>query len=182
MNGWFMGFVINGNIAMRLLLFFLFVFNYSFVDGQNVYVPGEVAKGKTAAYRCKSWGKLMLEVSNVNNVDTIRTDDFSTIAGNNDEALRTVLREELSDEEWNSIKGKVGYGLTFNLVVNVQGEIHNLVFMFRTTDPVFTKLTPDRLYKLEQRFKETLIEIWGKSAKPVKNMVYIQGLDYRDLL
>lgn len=164
----------------RLFLLILLLGNILALYAQNIYISGEVAKGKTAAYRCKSWGKLMLEVSNVNNVDTIRTDDFSTIAGNNDEALRTVLREELSDEEWNSLKGKVGYGLTFNLVVNAQGEIHNLVFMFRTTDPVFTKLIPDRLYKLEQRFKETLIEIWGKSAKPVKNMVYIQGLDYRD--
>ena len=67
------------------------------------------------------------------------------------------------------------------LVIDEQGKIHDWFFMFRTTDPVFTKFEPDRLYQLEQRLKETLLRILSESGKLWKNLIHIQLLKYSEI-
>ena len=166
---------------MKRLLFILFFGSITGLYAQNIYVPGEIAKGKTAVYRCKAYTKFWLEVIDETDVSTICTEGWDALPGNHDDAVRDILREELTEEEWNSIKGKVAYGLTFTFVIDKQGKIRDWVFTFRTTDPVFTKFEPDRLYQLEQRLKETLLRIWSESGKSWKNLIYIQSLKYSDI-
>ncbi|MDE6452186.1 MAG: hypothetical protein K2L23_07900 [Odoribacter sp.] len=163
----------------RLWLLVLFLVNIVDLNAQDIYVDGKIAQGKTAAYRCKLSGTFFLEVRNVTNTD-ICTEGFGGIAGPNEEALQEVLRQLLTEEEWRSIKGKNGFGLTFNLIVDNRGDLQNMVFMFRKDDPVFAKLDPDRLYQVEQKFKESLKQILSKSEKPVKSMIYIQGINYKN--
>lgn len=166
---------------MKRLLFILFFGSITSLYAQNIYVPGEIAKGKTAIYYCKAYTESWLKVINKSDVSTICTEGFATLPGNHDDAVRDILREELTEEEWNSIRGKVAHGLTLIFVIDEQGKIHDWVFMFLTTDPVFTKFEPDRLYQLEQRLKENLLRIWSESGESWKNLIHIQLLKYSEI-
>ena len=79
------------------------------------------------------------------------------------------------------IKGKIGYGLTIDIVADESGNTKEITFTFRNDDPVVSKFPPDRLYQLEQKFKEAIKLNWYKGAKRMRNVKYSRGIDYREL-
>ncbi|MDE7074347.1 MAG: hypothetical protein K2O69_04765, partial [Odoribacter sp.] len=106
---------------MRVLLF-LFVFMSYLVDAQNIYIPGEITRGKTATYYCSKAISILLPIRNVDNRDTTDVMYFNDGKVASEEELECVsfelqyefedvvhaFREMLTEEEWNKIKGKTG--------------------------------------------------------------------------
>ena len=180
---------------MKTLLFLTLSFlSIANLNAQEIYIPGKIARGETAAYYCKSRGKFFIEVRNVSHVDTTNTvyyldgtidpqggEDLSGTYGHTQEDLQNIFREALTDEEWNKIKGKIGYGLTIDIVADESGNTKEITFTFRNDDPVVSKFPPDRLYQLEQKFKEAIKLNWYKGAKRMRNVKYSRGIDYREL-
>ena len=178
--------------ALFLTLSFLSIAN---LNAQEIYIPGKIAQGEKVTYRCKDLKKLYLEVENVNNTDTTRIiyyEDGSIVPDyesermpakyiHSQEDLIRVFQEALTPEEWQKIKGKSGYGLFLWLVADSSGNTKELKFVFRSDDPVLTKFTPDRLFQLEERFKEVIKLNWYKSAKRMRNVKYAQSIHHRQL-
>ncbi len=180
---------------MKTLLFLTLSFlSIANLNAQEIYIPGEIARGETAAYYCKSRGKFFIEVRDVSNVDTTNTvyyldgtidpqggEDLSGTYGHTQEDLQNIFREALTDEEWNKIKGKNGYGLTLYITADSTGNIKELSILFRKDDPTLSKFPPDRLYQLEMKFKEIIKLIYNPNAIRFRNAKFMQGISYRDL-
>ena len=171
----------------------LLVFSLLFVaelSAQQLYIPGKITKGETAAYYCKLANKLILEVRNVKNVDT--TDvmyykdgrpmpieaDLSGSVDTKPWELLNAFRECLTPEEWNMLKGKVGHFLGMDVVADSDGNTLEIVFQFRTADPVMTKMDPDRLYRLEQNLKKIIKMTPSKEDRAFKSIKYLQFISY----
>ena len=75
----------------------------------------------------------------------------------------------------------IGYLLIVNVVADKQGNTLEITFKFRNNDPVMTKFDPDRLYQLEQNLKKVLKLNPSKADSSIRNMKYIQPIDYKDL-
>ncbi len=179
---------------MKILI--LFTFLYACIENlnaQEIYIPGKIVKGEKAAYYCTTWTKIHVTVRNVNNVDTTRTvyyEDGSIVPDNEEvipaqgisnKDLVQIFQEFLTAQELEMIKGKIGYGLTIDIVADESGNTKEITFTFRNDDPVVSKFPPDRLYQLEQKFKEAIKLNWYKGAKRMRNVKYSRGIDYREL-
>lgn len=163
------------------------------LNAQNIYMPGKTVQGKEVAYRCKSMTKFFIKVSNADNIDTTRItyytdgsivpdeEGIDAVYGQTQTDLQRMLRESLTTDEWEMIKGKIGYGLTIDIVADESGNTKEITFTFRNDDPVVSKFPPDRLYQLEQKFKEAIKLNWYKGAKRMRNVKYSRGIDYREL-
>ena len=175
------------------MLIFVFLLGITDLFAQTLYVPGAIVKGKNASYYCAFENKLVVRVYNVNNVDTTTTmyyDDGTvvphyvglggTIATKNEDLVR-IFQGALTQEEREMLKGKIGYLLILKIVTDKQGNAQEITFKFRNNDPVMTKFDPDRLYQLEQNLKKVLKLNPSKADSSIRNMKYIQPIDYKDL-
>ncbi len=176
--------------VLFLMLSFLSIIN---LNAQNIYMPGKTVQGKEVAYRCKSMTKFFIKVSNADNIDTTRItyytdgsivpdeEGIDAVYGQTQTDLQRMLRESLTTDEWEMIKGKIGYGLTISIVADSSGNTQELSFTFRIDDPVFSRFSPDRLFQLEKKFKQEIKIVWNKDAKRMRNVKYTQSIDYRKL-
>ena len=175
------------------MLIFVFLLGITDLFAQTLYVPGTIVKGKNASYYCAFENKLVVRVYNVNNVDTTTTmyyDDGTvvpyyvglggTIETKNEDLVR-VFQEVLTQEEIDILKNKISYGIVLYIVTDKQGNTLEITFRFRNNDPVMTKFDPDRLYQLEQNLKKILKLNPSKADSSIRNMKYIQPIDYKDL-
>ena len=103
-----------------------------------------------------------------------------TIATKNEDLVR-VFQEVLTQEEIDILKNKISYGIVLYIVTDKQGNAQEITFKFRNNDPVMTKFDPDRLYQLEQNLKKVLKLNPSKADSSIRNMKYIQPIDYKDL-
>ena len=175
------------------MLIFVFLLGITDLFAQTLYVPGTIVKGKNASYYCAFENKLVVRVYNVNNVDTTTTmyyDDGTalpsykglggTIATKTEDLVR-VFQEALTQKEVDILKSKIIHLLMLNVVTDKQGNTLEITFGFRNNDPVMTKFDPDRLYQLEQNLKKVLKLNPSKADSSIRNMKYIQPIDYKDL-
>ncbi len=175
------------------MLIFVFLLGITDLFAQTLYVPGAIVKGKNASYYCSFENKLLVKVNNINNVDTTTTmyyDDGTvvpyyvglggTIETKNEDLVR-VFQEVLTQEEIDILKNKISYGIVLYIVTDKQGNTLEITFGFRNNDPVMTKFDPDRLYQLEQNLKKVLKLNPSKADSSIRNMKYIQPIDYKDL-
>ena len=175
------------------MLIFVFLLGITDLFAQTLYVPGAIVKGKNASYYCSFENKLLVKVNNINNVDTTDTmyyDDGTvvpyyvglggTIATETEDLVR-VFQEVLTQEEIDILKNKISYGIVLYIVTDKQGNTLEITFGFRNNDPVMTKFDPDRLYQLEQNLKKVLKLNPSKADSSIRNMKYIQPIDYKDL-
>ena len=127
------------------------------INAQRIYVPGKIVKGDSVSYYCKAKGKYFVEVRNVKNIDTVSTiyymdgtmvpeseENIAAMIGNSQKDLQVILREVLTDEEWEKIKGKVGFGLSLNGVAHYSCRTLELSMIFRSDGPVLSFFGPDR--------------------------------------
>ena len=175
------------------MLIFVFLLGITDLFAQTLYVPGTIVKGKNASYYCSFENKLVVKVYNVNNVDTTTTmyyDDGTVVphyvglGGTIEtkiEDLVRVFQEVLTQEEIDILKNKISYGIVLYIVTDKQGNTLEITFGFRNNDPVMTKFDPDRLYQLEQNLKKVLKLNPSKADSSIRNMKYIQPIDYKDL-
>ena len=175
------------------MLILVFLLGITDLFAQTLYVPGTIVKGKNASYYCSTKYEILIKVNNVNNVDTTTTmyyDDGTvvphyvglggTIATKNEDLVR-VFQEVLTQEEIDILKNKISYGIVLYIVTDKQGNTLEITFGFRNNDPVMTKFDPDRLYQLEQNLKKVLKLNPSKADSSIRNMKYIQPIDYKDL-
>ena len=175
------------------MLIFVFLLGITDLLAQTLYVPGTIVKGKNASYYCSSENEIFIKVNNVNNVDTTTTmyyDDGTALPSYKElggtittktEDLVRVFQEALTQEEIDILKSKISYSLLLDIVADKQGNTLEITFSFRSNDPVMTKLDPDRLYQLEQNLKKVLKLNPSKADSSIRNMKYIQPIDYKDL-
>ena len=175
------------------MLIFVFLLGITDLFAQTLYVPGTIVKGKNASYYCAFENKLVVRVYNVNNVDTTTTmyyDDGTALPSYKElggtittetEDLVRVFQEVLTQEEIDILKNKISYGIVLYIVTDKQGNTLEITFGFRNNDPVMTKFDPDRLYQLEQNLKKVLKLNPSKADSSIRNMKYIQPIDYKDL-
>ena len=175
------------------MLIFVFLLGITDLFAQTLYVPGTIVKGKNASYYCSTKYEILIKVNNVNNVDTTTTryyDDGTvvpyyvglggTIETKNEDLVR-VFQEVLTQEEIDILKNKISYGIVLYIVTDKQGNTLEITIGFRNNDPVMTKFDPDRLYQLEQNLKKVLKLNPSKADSSIRNMNYIQPIDYKDL-
>ena len=79
------------------------------------------------------------------------------------------------------LKSKITCSLQLDIVTDKQGNTLEITFRLRNYDPVMTKFDPDRLYQLEQNLKKVLKLNPSKADSSIRNMKYIQPIDYKDL-
>ena len=175
------------------MLIFVFLLGITDLFAQTLYVPGTIVKGKNASYYCSSENEILIKVRNVNNVDTTTTmyyDDGTALPSYKElggtittktEDLVRVFQEVLTQEEIDILKNKISYSLLLDIVADKQGNTLEITFSFRSNDPVMTKFDPDRLYQLEQNLKKILKLNPSKADSSIRNMKYIQPIDYKDL-
>ena len=174
------------------MLIFVFLLGITDLFAQTLYVPGTIVKGKNASYYCSSENEIFIKVNNVNNVDTTTTmyyddgtvvpfDEGSAVIETKNEDLVRVFQEVLTQEEIDILKNKISYGIVLYIVTDKQGNTLEITFGFRNNDPVMTKFDPDRLYQLEQNLKKVLKLNPSKADSSIRNMKYIQPIDYKDL-
>ena len=159
------------------MLIFVFLLGITDLFAQTLYVPGTIVKGKNASYYCSTKYEILIKVNNVNNVDTTTTmyyDDGTVVP-------YYVFQEALTQEEIDILKNKISYGIVLYIVTDKQGNTLEITFGFRNNDPVMTKFDPDRLYQLEQNLKKVLKLNPSKADSSIRNMKYIQPIDYKDL-
>ena len=174
------------------MLIFVFLLGITDLFAQTLYVPGAIVKGKNASYYCSFENKLLVKVNNINNVDTTTTmyyddgtvvpfDVGSAVIATKTEDLVRVFQEALTQKETNILKSKIIHLLILNVVTDKQGNTREITFKFLNDDPVMTKFDPDRLYQLEQNLKKVLKLNPSKADSSIRNMKYIQPIDYKDL-
>ena len=174
------------------MLIFVFLLGITDLFAQTLYVPGTIVKGKNASYYCSTEYEILIKVNNVNNVDTTTTmyyddgtvvpfDEGSAVIETKNEDLVRVFQEALTQKEIDILKSKISYLLMLNIVADKQGNTLEITFGFRNNDPVMTKFDPDRLYQLEQNLKKVLKLNPSKADSSIRNMKYIQPIDYKDL-
>ena len=175
------------------MLILVFLLGITDLFAQTLYVPGTIVKGKNASYYCSTEYEILIKVNNVNNVDTTDTmyyDDGTvvpyyvglggTIETKNEDLVR-VFQEVLTQEEIDILKNKITCSLQLDIVTDKQGNTLEITFRLRNYDPVMTKFDPDRLYQLEQNLKKVLKLNPSKADSSIRNMKYIQPIDYKDL-
>jgi len=175
------------------MLIFVFLLGITDLFAQTLYVPGTIVKGKNASYYCSTKYEILIKVNNVNNVDTTTTmyyDDGTALPSYKElggtittktEDLVRVFQEVLTQEEIDILKNKITCSLQLDIVTDKQGNTLEITFGFRNNDPVMTKFDPDRLYQLEQNLKKVLKLNPSKADSSIRNMKYIQPIDYKDL-
>ena len=174
------------------MLIFVFLLGITDLFAQTLYVPGAIVKGKNTSYYCSFENKLLVKVNNINNVDTTTTmyyddgtvvpfDEGSAVIETKNEDLVRVFQEALTQKEIDILKSKISYLLMLNIVADKQGNTLEITFKFRNNDPVMTKFAPDRLYQLEQELKKILKLDPNSLDSSIRNMKYIQPIDYKDL-
>ena len=169
---------------MKCYLFlFLFLWNVGNLTAQELYIPGKVTKGENASYYCTSTdNKWFIEVRNVQNTDTTRIvydktgklieDGFLLVVppSFHQDELLAVLKEVLTKEEWEKIYENKRLVLDiYYILLDDTGKAKEITFQFRKDDPIFTRLEPDRLYVIEQRFKQILKFQLAAAQKTHKN-------------
>ena len=178
---------------MRIkLLFMVCCLGFTFyVHAQGIDVPGKVAKGDSAAYYCEG-DKYYLTIFNVNNTDTSLVmyykdgrsaknyEPEGSLLFHREDVIR-VFCEELTPDELNRIRGKYRYHLSIIVMCDSEGNASNLTFRFVNDDPVLTKFSPDRFYKLEQKLKKILKVQHGEEDKKIKSIKYLVSIGYRDI-
>ena len=172
------------------MLIFVFLLGITDLFAQTLYVPGTIVKGKNASYYCSFENKLVVKVYNVDTTTTMYYDDGTvvpyyvglggTIATKTEDLVR-VFQEALTQEEIDILKNKITCSLQLDIVTDKQGNTLEITFKFRNNDPVMTKFDPDRLYQLEQNLKKVLKLNPSKADSSIRNMKYIQPIDYKDL-
>lgn len=175
----------------RLIIFLLFL-GFTELSAQNIYVPGTIVKGKNAAYLCIEDAKYFLKVRNIKNIDTTRViyynngniveeEDMGIMSDTRPEDLYKVFCEVLTDEELNQLKGRRGE-LRLDIVADREGNTVELSFFFIKTDPVMTKMDPDRLFILEQKLKRIIkLKADNRYLRNIRNFKYFEGIIYREL-
>ena len=178
-------------MKIKLIMLLLF-FGLSEINAQHIYVPGTVAKGKNAAYRCMEEARYFLRVRNIKNTDTTQISYYNdgriveeeAIVAMSDTDMKDLykaFREVLTNEEWNQLKGRRG-GLRFDIVADNKGNTVELSFFFIKTDPVMTKIDPDRLFVLEQKLKKIIrLRANDPNIRNIKNFKYISEIIYKEL-
>ena len=161
------------------------------VLAQDIYVPGKIAEGKSAAYHCVTNG-IFLRLYNVNNSDTTWTmvykngESASTYEPEalplfKQEELIEIFCSELTAEELDKIRGKYGYFLGLMIVCDSEGNAEEINFWFRNNDPILLAFSPDRFYGLEQRLKEVLKVRLSTTDRTIASIKYVEAIGYKDI-
>ena len=178
---------------MKTLLFFLFsLLSVSELPAQQLYIPGKITKGDTAAYYCKLSNKLVLEVRNVNNVDTTLDmyykdgtpmSEDTNLGGSVDTKpleLQNAFWECLTPEEWNMLKGKVGHFLGMDVIADSEGQPLSYSQFKRVWQYIVVRSTKERTYYKYvngQSIKYTVQPSLGGHQKNNPNIVYSLDFD-----
>lgn len=161
------------------------------VLAQDIYVPGKIAEGKSAAYHCVTNG-IFLRLYNVNNSDTTwimvykngesaSTYEPEALPLFKQEELIEIFCSELTAEELDKIRGKYGYFLGLMIVCDSEGNAEEINFWFRNNDPILLAFSPDRFYGLEQRLKEVLKVRLSTTDRTIESIKYVEAIGYKDI-
>lgn len=176
----------------KLFIFMLFL-GFTEIDAQSFCVPGTVVKGKNAAYYCMEDVTYFLKVRNIKNTDTIAIryyTDGTIVPDEANTGYKSTFRYEdmyqafrmiITDEELEQLKGRRG-GLALDVVADEKGNTTEITFQFIKTDPVMTKMSPDRLFLLEQKLKKILRMVkTDPRMKSIRNPKYLLMIRYNEL-
>lgn len=175
-----------------LLLILLSNLGMTVLQAQVSYSLGNTVKGKNVSYYCPKESTLTVTVRNTKNIDTLQTmyfengeivpDDWqlSGQLGFEQKELVQTLKNALTMEEWELWKSKK---VLFQILVvaDKTGNTLEIEFMFLKTDPVFSKIDPDRLFLLETNLKKLLKLQVGEGDRGIKHLKYIVPINYRDV-
>ena len=181
-------------MKLLLLLFLIPVLKVSELN-QPLYssISNDTITGKQASYCYMKDTRITTIIRNVNNVDTsehVYFDNGEVVSWARfvarpvkftQEELHSVFRKNLTDSEWDCIKGKVGFFLQIWVVADKKGNPVELEFTVRNTDPVFLKMAPDRLFQIEQELEQLLKTEIAEDEHDIKNVKHIVMVSYQDL-
>lgn len=162
------------------------------LNAQMRYVPGDTVKGKNATYYCvKLLPKRVVRVRNIQNKDTLSTTyirNGEKVSGDyipdskyafKHEDFVQILKGVLTPQELELIKnGKDNLGIEFT--VDKTGNAREITFVIRYSDPVFSRIEPDKLHELEVKLKQLLKIELGQQDREISNLKYWISVDYRN--
>lgn len=162
------------------------------LDAQVRYSLGNTVRGKNVSYYCPKESTLTITVRNTKNIDTLQNMYFengeivpsdwqlSGRLGFEQKELVQTLKNILSTDEWVLWKSKK---IIFQILVVADnaGNTLEIEFMFLKTDPVFSKIDPDRLFQLEKDLKKLLKLQVGESDRKIKHLKYIVPVNYKEV-
>lgn len=163
------------------------------LNAQMRYVPGDTVKGKNASYYCENQlPKRTVKVRNIQNKDTLSAaylDNGEEVTVNmfmsdsenayNHADVVQTLKDMLTSQELEQLKtGRNNLGIEFT--VDKSGNAREIIFIIRYSDPVFSRIDPDRLYKLELKLKQLLKLKLGQKDRKINNLKYWESIDYSD--
>lgn len=177
---------------MKSILFiFVLTLGTISLNAQMRYVPGDTVKGKNASYYCEQdLPKRTVKVRNVQNKDTLS----KVYLDNGEEVLVNMFMSDsenayqhkdivqafknvLTSQELEQIKGE-NCNLSIEFTVDKSGNAQEITFIIRYSDPVLSRIDPDRLYKLEVQLKQLLKLKLGPKDQKIKNLKYWISIDY----
>lgn len=162
------------------------------LNAQMRYNPGDTVKGKNVSYYCEDYlPNRAVKVRNIKNIDTLATaytDNGEIVAINtytsdsekafHREAFIQAFKKILTSQEIGQIKSKGGY-LGIEFTVDKLGNVKEITFIIRYSDPVLSRITPDRLYQLEISLKQLIKVKLGQNDRKINNLKYWESIDYR---
>lgn len=162
------------------------------LNAQMRYVPGDTVKGKNASYYCKEHlHKRSVKVRNVQNKDTLSNvylDNgeevfINTFVSDSENAYQhkdivQAFKNVLTSQELEQIKDK-NSDLSIEFTVDKSGNAQEITFLIRYSDPVLSRIDPDRLYELEIKLKQLLKLKLSPKDQKIKNLKYWLSIDYR---
>ena len=159
-------------MKMKWLFLMFYVGITTNVLAQDIYVPGKIAEGKSAAYRCVANG-IFLRLYNVNNSDTTWTMVYKngeSASTYEPEALPLFKQEELIEIFCSELTA-----------CDSEGNAEEINFWFRNNDPILLAFSPDRFYGLEQRLKEVLKVRLSTTDRTIESIKYVEAIGYKDI-
>lgn len=173
-------------------ILFIFVLTLGTIsaNAQMRYVPGDTVKGKNASYYCENLlPNRTVKVRNVQNKDTLSTADngekvstdmFTSDSENAFNRIDIVqaFKDVLTSQELKQIKGERS-NLGIEFTVDKSGNVREITFIIRYSDPVLSRIDPDRLYKLEIKLKQLLKLKLGQKDRKINNQKFWTNIDYR---
>lgn len=171
---------------MKSILFiFVLTLGTISLNAQMRYVPGDTVKGKNASYYCENQlPKRTVKVRNIQNKDTLSNANngnmFTSDSENDFNRVDIVqaFKDVLTSQELKQIKGERS-NLGIEFTVDKSGNAREITFIIRYSDPVLSRIDPDRLYKLEIKLKQLLKLKLGEKDRKINNQKFWTNIDYR---
>ena len=183
----------------KSLLLVLFCCSIIGVNAQGLYKPGKVTKGEKAGYYCQNYegSNIVVSLRNVEVKDTIEDlyykngkkvdwfeiENLGSVNRYKQSELVNAFKSILTSTELTAIqksKTKGSFFLVIHFRVDERGNTKEILhFVFRNTDPVLMKMSPDRLFLLEQKLKPILKVIPPQRIGELKSYNCVASLGYR---